>query len=366
MSWHIHAKVLLCLALCSPLSASSIVDSPPTTSDVSITASDGEATIDYSLAGVVNAALVTVVFTSEPERHLRYRRTDWSLSPDPQDMSGDVGFGIHNGNRRIVWNFWRHRYVMGNINDLRPQVSAVELGVTRQVYLSDDISLEMVRIPASPYIRGSTYDPPWTSTDESPLTSVTIKDEFYLGKYPVTQAQWMAVMGDFPREQPARDDALPVVFVSWNDCQAFIERLALLGHTGFRLPTEAEWEYACRAGATTRWYCGDDPECLETVAWYERNNAPYGPKPVGGKEPNTAGLYDMHGNVLEWVRDRWRSNHRRRGTEAHGNHVLRGGHFASPAAACRSAARNSAPPNARYVYYGLRLAQTPDIEDDND
>ena len=131
---------------------------------------------------------------------------------------------------------------------------------------------------------------------------VTISRGFYLGKYEITQGQWESVMGSNPSYFGGSNR--PVEQVSWNDVQEFIGRLnEAAGEEVYRLPTEAEWEYACRAGTTTRWSFGDDEGQLGEYAWYTGNNSPYGTKEVGTKRPNPWGLYDMHGNVWEWCQD---------------------------------------------------------------
>ena len=143
-----------------------------------------------------------------------------------------------------------------------------------------------------------------------PLHEVEISTGFYLGKYEITQGQWEAVMGTTPwagRDEVRANSSHPAVYISWEDVQAFISRLnAAAGDSLYRLPTEAEWEYACRAGTRTRWSFGDDASQLTDYAWYEGNASNVGEfyaHTVGTKLPNAWGLYDMHGNVAEWVQD---------------------------------------------------------------
>ena len=123
----------------------------------------------------------------------------------------------------------------------------------------------------------------------------------------VTQGQWKTVMGENPSNFYDCGNDCPVENVSWEDAQIFINVLNQTGTGTYRLPTEAEWEYACRAGTTTRYYTGDLETDLDRAGWYHTNT---GSKPhsVGGKEPNAFGLYDMHGNVLEWCEDDWHSD----------------------------------------------------------
>jgi formylglycine-generating enzyme required for sulfatase activity len=136
------------------------------------------------------------------------------------------------------------------------------------------------------------------SDDETPQHRVSISKPFYLGKYEVTQAQWEAAMGSNPSEFKGRDN--PVELVSWEDAQEFISRLNRKeGHSSYRLPTEAEWEYAARAGSISAYNFGDDSGQLQSYAWYGEEHNAGSTHPVGQKQPNALGLYDMHGNVGE-------------------------------------------------------------------
>jgi len=173
--------------------------------------------------------------------------------------------------------------------------------------------------------------------------------EYYLGKYPVTQQQWEAVMGDNPSH--FKGGTLPVETVSWDDAQLFIQKLnQLSGKKNYRLPTEEEWEYACRAGTTTEYYFGDDESQLGEYAWYDGNSGQT-THPVGQKKPNGWGLYDMAGNVWEWT-DSWYDSSRSR-------RVLRGGGWDGGAACCRSASRDSYAPGDRSSFVGFRLVFVP-------
>jgi formylglycine-generating enzyme required for sulfatase activity len=139
------------------------------------------------------------------------------------------------------------------------------------------------------------------SSDEKPLHSVTISKGFYMGKFEVTQKEWVAIMGSNPSY--FEGDNRPVERVSWNDVQEFIKKLnAKEGGDKYRLPTEAEWEYACRAGSNGKWHFGDNENQLGDYAWYTANSGNE-TKPVGQKKPNAFGLHDMHGNVWEWCQD---------------------------------------------------------------
>ena len=175
-----------------------------------------------------------------------------------------------------------------------PKELAVDLG--------KGVKLELVLIPAGEFMMGSPDSDKNANADEKPQHRVRITKPFYLGKYPVTQEQWQAVMGNNPsRFKGPRN---PVEQVTWADSQVFLKKLNAKSAGGkgrFALPTEAQWQYACRAGSTTRYCFGDDPSQLGDYTWYEKNCDKT--QPVGEKKPNAWGLYDMHGNVHQWCAD---------------------------------------------------------------
>ncbi len=227
--------------------------------------------------------------------------------------------------------------------------------------------LEMVHIPAGTFTMGSPSTESGRDSDEGPQHQVTITKDFYLGKYEVTQAQWEAVMGSNPSSSYGVRPNYPVYNVSWNDCQSYIEKLNQMGQGTFRLPTEAEWEYACRAGTQTRFYWGDDPNetQIKDYAWYDGNNSPSGTKEVGLKIPNAFGLYDMSGNVWEWCSD-WYGSYPSGsvvdpvGPYSGSHRVNRGGDWGSNAQACRSASRGGHSPDGRASRIGFRLLRSSD------
>jgi formylglycine-generating enzyme required for sulfatase activity len=218
--------------------------------------------------------------------------------------------------------------------------------------------MEFVLIPAGEFQMGSNdagaYD------GEKPVHTVRLTKPFYLGKYEVTQAQWEAVMGNNPSSFGG-DSALPVETVSWQDVPEFISRLNARerGTAFYRLPTEAEWEYAARAGSTTAYSFGNSAGELGRYAWYE-DNAGGKTHPVGQLQPSAWGLYDMHGNVWEWVQD-WFGAYSSgtavdpEGPSSGSYRVYRGGGWYNDARVCRSADRSGDAPGYRVVNFGVRL-----------
>ena len=194
-------------------------------------------------------------------------------------------------------------------------------------------------------------------SDEKPVHSVTLSG-YYIGKTEVTQALWKVVMGSNPSS--CKGDNLPVEQVSWNDCQKFIRKLNSLTGQNFRLPTEAEWEFACRGGNNSRGYKYSGSNYIDNVAWYDGNS---GDKthPVGTKAPNELGIYDMTGNVWEWCAD-WYGDYSSgaqtnpKGPYDGSDRVCRGGGWGSLARLCRSSNRSYSYPTYRDGSLGLRLA----------
>ncbi|GHV58266.1 hypothetical protein FACS189460_5780 [Deltaproteobacteria bacterium] len=194
---------------------------------------------------------------------------------------------------------------------------------TRPQTYTNSLGTEFVLIPAGTFVMGSPPEDESAYDWEKPAHQVTISRPFYLSKYEVTQAQWEEVMGSNPSYFKGRDN--PVENVSWEDVQEFIKRLNQMeGTNKYRLPTEEEWEYAARAGSQTRYHFGDSERNLGEYAWYSGNSNDE-THPVGQKKPNAWGLYDMAGNVWEWVED--------------GGGVDRGGGWSIRAVDCRSASR---------------------------
>lgn len=274
-----------------------------------------------------------------------------------------------------------------------PQLTILREQRKAQHYIEDlgkGVKLEMVLIPGGSFMMGSPEDEEGYSSAESPQHSVTIKP-FFMGKYPVTQAQWQAV-ASLPKvkQQLKRDPSKfkgadrPVENVSWNDAVEFCDRLTRKTKRKYRLPSEAEWEYACRAGTTTPFhfgktittdlanYCGEDETIggtlykgsygVGTTGISRQETTPVGSFGVA----NAYGLYDMHGNVREWCMDHWHKDYKGAPTDGsawlnnndndNSYRLLRGGSWADYPPFCRSACRNYFLADYRDSDFGFRVA----------
>jgi formylglycine-generating enzyme required for sulfatase activity len=222
--------------------------------------------------------------------------------------------------------------------------------------ITNSIGMKLKLIPAGKFLMGSEKG----EEDEKPVHKVTITKPFYTGICLVTQAEYERVMKANPShfKGPNR----PVETVSWNDAVEFCRRLSEMERRAYRLSTEAEWEYACRAGSTTEYCFGDDQAKLSEYAWYLGNSG-LETHDVGQRKPNAWGLHDMHGNVWEWCEDVWHPNYGSAPSDGSawlegGNQryrVLRGGSRSLPAAFCRSAARVRSDPTRVSCVYGCRV-----------
>ena len=223
---------------------------------------------------------------------------------------------------------------------------------------TNTLDMAFVLIPAGSFEMGSEKG----DADEQPVRSVTIDKPFYIGQFEVTQAQWFAMMESDP-SQFTDDPNRPVEGVSWHDAQAFITKLnATEPGTTYRLPTEAEWEYAARAGSATAFAFGDDAAQLDAYAWYV-DNADNTTHPTGEKQPNAWGAHAMHGGVWEWVQNRYglypsESAAAPTGPPPGNRRVIRGGSWLSPAEDCRAASRSHAHPAFRGAHVGFRVVRT--------
>lgn len=234
----------------------------------------------------------------------------------------------------------------------------------------NSLGMEFVLIHPGRFMMGSPEDETGRYTGER-LHTVNLTDPFYIQTTEVTQAQWKALMDKNPSSNKRCGGNCPVEQVSWNDVQEFIHKLNQKeGTNRYRLPTEAEWEYACRAGSSTAFpngnitelQCGRD-DTLDSIGWYcgNSNNMIH---PVAQKKPNVWGLYDMIGNVQEWCRDwfgifPYDEVTNPKGPPSGSYRVMRGGAWYSPARDCRSASRFGSPPRYRFRHIGFRLCRTP-------
>jgi formylglycine-generating enzyme required for sulfatase activity len=235
--------------------------------------------------------------------------------------------------------------------------------------ITNSIGMKLVLIPKGTFMMGSPKSEEERQDDET-QHEVTIGKDYYLGVYEVTQAQYEKVMGKNPSYfQGAivgnENADLPVDNVSWDDVVEFCKKLSDLPEEKkagrmYRLPTEAEWEYACRAGSKTAYSFDDEEGLLPEYGWFSRNSSRR-THTVGLLEPNAWGLHDMHGNVWEWCSD-WYEEYPKgavsdpTGPKEGSDRVIRGGSWDYEAAHCRSANRNGRDPSFRFDYYGFRVA----------
>ena len=250
-------------------------------------------------------------------------------------------------------------------------VNEPEAGAVQTVFLPGDVPLDMLWMPSGTFMMGSPDTEQDRASHEGPRHSVTVGG-FWMARYELTKRQWQAVMGTTPWEgQPYIQDypESPAVYVSWNSAQDFAGAVNVLTGRSFRLPSEAEWEYACRAGTTTRFYWGDDPAytAINDYAWWDGNTYSIGqlfPHVVGLRPPNAWGLYDMSGNVWEWCEDDWHDSYTGAPTEGQpwvnsprsGGGVIRGGSWSGAARDARSASRDSMGVGTEHCAFGFRVA----------
>ena len=243
---------------------------------------------------------------------------------------------------------------------LTKQLTTASASTPRQTPSSGSSNIagfEMVYVNGGTFTMGATAEQGSdVDSNEKPTHSVTVSD-FYIGKYEVTQAQWRAVMGSNPSNFTG--DNYPVEDVSWNDVQEFIEKLNAQTGKNFRLPTEAEWEYAARGGNKSKSYKYSGSNIIGDVGWYKDNAR--GAHPVGQKAPNELGIYDMTGNVWEWCQDRYgdyssSSQTNPTGPSSGYNHIMRGGSWCYYAKYCHISRRSQNGPKIHMAGGGFRLA----------
>lgn len=267
-----------------------------------------------------------------------------------RQVTGDVNKQVPAGRHRIVWDVLSEREKLSGANICFKVVANSGRFTVRGV------SFEMVRVEGGTFRMGATSEQEDEAHgDEKPVHSVTLSS-YYIGKTEVTQALWQAVMGSNPSGFKGAD--LPVECVSWDDCQEFIQKLNSLTGRNFRLPTEAEWEFACRGGNKSNGYKYSGSNDIDNVAWYDGYS---GAHPVGTKAPNELGIYDMSGNVWEWCSD-WYADYTSysqtdpTGPQSGSSRVRRGGSWSYNAGYCRSSDRYDGNPTIRRSSLGLRLA----------
>lgn len=247
-------------------------------------------------------------------------------------------------------------------NPMKSQAALVDESAPQiTLNITATTTMALVLIPAGHFTMGSSVKEQGRLEDEGPQHDVTISKPFYMGIYPVTLNQYKAVMQQTPKFVRKPSDPLePALGVSPNDAEKFCHKVTEETGMPSRLPTEAEWEYACRAGSKTRFSFGDDENELGNYAWYGSNSQNMS-QPVGSKKPNAWGLYDMHGNVFEWCSDCYSDSYSMaqnvdpRGSTSGSRHVLRGGSWAFGPDYCRSAARFKAEGDYKGTYVGFRL-----------
>ena len=240
------------------------------------------------------------------------------------------------------------------VTDANLRAAIVASGFAWRV-LAPATGIEMLLIPPGTFLMGASPGDIEAQSNESPASQVTITNAFYIGKTEVTQAQWQASMGSNPSTYQGSSDSplRPVEQISWDTVQTFNAATAM------RLPTEVEWEYACRAGTTTARY-----GALNDVAWYYGNWPSYGTQVVAGKLPNAFGLYDTLGNIWEWTQEWSAANSSPRETNPKAPsfatvRMLRGGGWSTDASNCRASRRIGVMSNVATHYTGFRVARNP-------
>lgn len=222
--------------------------------------------------------------------------------------------------------------------------------------------IEFVWIPAGTFQMGSPVDEPGRDADEGPVHGVTFGEGFWISRGEISQKEYALVMKDNP--SPEKCEEMPVTNVSWLDAMAFCEKLSAESGADYCLPTEAQWEYAARAGTATMYHFGNDPLLVEVYDWYAVNAPGKAVQYPARKAPNRWGLYDVHGNVSEWCYDLYAEDYctqgcatSPKGPEAGAARVVRGGCVKADAAECRAANRSSAAPEAKSPTVGFRVVR---------
>ena len=302
-----------------------------------------------------NRGLVTYDLVGEPnedaEVNFSIEYNGKTYTQDELSLSGDIGKVISGSNKKIYWDVLKD-FPKGLVGDID-----WFLDVGGKIYKDPVTGMEFVFVKGGCYQMGSNSG---GSDDEKPVHEVCV-DDFYIGKYEVTQGEWQKVMGNNPSHFKQCGSDCPVENVSWNEIIDFIRKLNGRSSLTFRLPTEAEWEYAAKGGENHT-YSGSNN--VDAVAWYDKNSGGKTHR-VGTKQANGFGLYDMSGNVWEWVEDIYSrsaySQHQRNNPIYTGSgsfRVFRGGDWGSVPVLVRSAGRLSFSPGNWSYGIGFRLSRT--------
>lgn len=327
---------------------------------------DQHGLLSQGMAGrLVQLGLIEELGTTTDGRHLT--RGDGYYDDEKDEEYGDE-LREHSPRGQTKQRGHRARHRIGREQRARKPIRSVVVQTPKE--MADLAKVKMVRIPAGELLMGSTKIEKTHNASEGPQHLVRFREGFWIGRYLITQEQWEAVMGHNPSHfRGAR--YLPVENVSWNDCQAFIRKLNYRGQGTFRLPSEAEWEYACRAGTATPFHTGKTISTSQANydGKYAYGNGTIGvcresTTPVGSFKRNSWGLYDVHGNVWEWCQDCFHDSYADAPVDGSAwesldetCRVLRGGSWNDAPEFCRSACRKRAKPVTRNQTIGFRIVR---------
>ena len=312
-----------------------------------------------------------VAKVDNPEQFKEFTRQRNTLSHQVEGLSEQaIKIGMQSQLEQLQNRLERIQIELANKG--KELIAARKGPISPQKTITNSIGMKFVLIPAGNFTMGSQLSPEQVARrfggeaeffeDEHPPHPVEITKPFYLQTTEVSQGQWEKVMGNNPSRFKDCGDDCPVEQVSWDDAQEFISKLNQLeGTNKYRLPTEAEWEYACKAKTETAYSFGDESDKLGEYAWFTDNSGGQ-THPGGKKKPNAWGLYDMHGNVWEWCQD-WYGDYSSnsvadpKGPDKGENRVLRGGSWINGSWLLRSVSRNRNNPDGRGNFDGFRVAQ---------
>ena len=321
----------------------------------SVTISDGQtATLSEMLQ---NGRPITIT-CKDAGAHIYVDGQDMGVSP----YNGSLTFGRHTTYALLNGKKTGEQTIsVPEGNSTLPSITLSFFGI--QTFTVNGVTFKMVAVKGGSFTMGATSEQGrYTDDDEKPAHKVTLSN-YYIGETEVTQALWKAVMGSNPSD--FKGDNLPVETVNWNECQTFIQKLNSLTGKKFRLPTEAEWEYAARGGSKSKGYKYSGSNTIGDVAWYSSNSSDK-THPVKTKQPNELGIYDMSGNVWEWCQDWYSSSYyssapsnNPTGPTSGSERVLRGGGWSNGAGDCRSSFRDIYSLEFSSNFRGLRLVLVP-------